>query len=435
MERHKVASMDNPWEIMDGGVSVRPRTNPLKMFVRGVETTGGGPIRVSSWRAVEPASPELQNTAVPLFPAIDLIAFVGIIMSLMAVVFGYDAICGEKQRGTLRLMLSYSVPRHTVLIAKWIGGYVTLITPLLLTVLAGAAIVGAQRDIALDAGRWARLAAILGFAVLYVAAMYSLAIYVSCLTANPATSVLILLSVWVVVVLAIPNLSPHVAGILRPAADPLEIAQARDQVQRSIWDRDEGVMQEKQEEYEKQHGIPHRWWETDPSFRNKPENQEKLRAWREFMEELDHECTLIILDGYRKVAERYGRQVDAQTDLSRWIGRVSPFSCFALAATELADVGIMEGKRYLEQAYAFQRTLCDYGFNEIRAHREYERKHKKPPPPWNKSKQKPVPEFHYVPAPPREYVRAATVDGGILLGGVFVLFMLSFVTFLRYDVR
>ena len=46
-----------------------------------------------------------------------------LIFWLLAIVFGYDAICGEKERGTLRLMLSCSVPRDTVLLAKWIGGF------------------------------------------------------------------------------------------------------------------------------------------------------------------------------------------------------------------------------------------------------------------------------------------------------------------------
>ena len=39
----------------------------------------------------------LPNPIVPLFPAMDIIVFAGIIMSLLAIVFGYDAVCGEKE--------------------------------------------------------------------------------------------------------------------------------------------------------------------------------------------------------------------------------------------------------------------------------------------------------------------------------------------------
>ena len=43
--------------------------------------------------------------------------------------------CGEKESGLLRLVLSNAAPRHQVLLSKWFGGYVTLIMPFLLAVL------------------------------------------------------------------------------------------------------------------------------------------------------------------------------------------------------------------------------------------------------------------------------------------------------------
>ena len=257
MEKHRIEEIRWPWDLPWEGVRIHRRPNPLKIFVRGVTDANGGTVRVVSHERLQPVIRDVQNTALPLFPSIDLVAFVGLILSLMAIVFGYDAVCGEKERGTLRLMLSYSVPRHLVLLSKWIGGYVTLIVPFLLTVMVGMIIVKIQPDVALDEGQWGRLAVIVGFALLYVAAMYSMSVLVSCLTARSATSVMILLSLWVVLVLAVPNLSPHIARVLRPAANAQEVQDVRRQASEDIWRR---LVRQKMEAYDKEHGFGRRWW-------------------------------------------------------------------------------------------------------------------------------------------------------------------------------
>jgi hypothetical protein len=125
-----------------------------------------------------------------------------------------------------------------------------------------------------------------------------------------------------------------------------------------------------------------------------------------------------------------------QIALSRWIGRASPFTCFALAATELADAGIMEKTRLMEQLRVYQVDLCEYACDEWLARHELEMANQgKSPGPWDKTRVKAVPQFYYVPAAAGEYARVAAVDGGILAGMAFVFFMLSFAAFLRYDVR
>ena len=430
MERQRVDSLNQPWSFPWEGITAYRRPNPLKVFVRGVEDTNGGAVRVSARQKLQPILRGLQNTAVPLFPPIDLVAFVGLIMSLMAIVFGYDAICGEKERGTLRLMLSYSIPRDKVLLGKWIGGYVTLMTPFLLTVLVGAVIVMIQRHIALDAGQWSRLVAILGFALLYIAAMYSLAILVSCLTGRAATSVMLLLTVWVIIVLAIPNLSPHLAGMFRPAANAQEVESASATAAERIWKEVREVM----EAYRKDHGIDEQWYES-VNWGNW-EDMEKIYDMWMYGWPLEKQAALKVLNEYGKIDQRYGAQMAAQVQLTRWIGRASPFSCFALAATELADAGTMENTRYLEQLKAFQIELCDYAFDECISmeHKHMQRKGKSPGP-WHKFRDKPVPSFNYVPAAARDYVAKVAVDCGILAGLTLLLFLLSYVKFMRYDVR
>ncbi len=432
MLKRRLETMDHPGRFVWEGTTVYRRPNPLKIFVRGVDESYGAGMRVSARDPVRPIIRDMQNTAVPLFPSIDLVTFVGLIMSLMALVFGYDAICGEKQRGTLRLMLSYSVPRHLVLISKWIGGYVTLVVPFLLTIVVGAVIVLIQPNIALQSGQWVRLAVIAGLALLYVAAIYSLAVCVSCLTSRAATSVMILLSIWVVLILVIPNLSPYLAQVWQPTASALETEKTRRTAVEETWER---LYEQQRREYDKEHGFKDRWWE-DINW-NDWESRKTVQLRELYLLNYQRKASQQVLKEHEKIDQRWAGHMNVQIALSRWIGRVSPFACFALAAAELADEGVLEKTRYLDQLRAHQNILLTYAYDEWEERERYTLEHEgEGKGPWQgENRLKPTPEFHYVAAGAREYVQEVAVDAGILAGMVLVCFMLSYVRFLRYDVR
>ena len=435
IERGRIDKWDHPWRFVWQGVTERLRPNALKIFVRGTDDAYGQATRVASKEQLRPLIRDLSNTAVPLFPSIDLVIFVGVIMSLMAVVFGYDAICGEKERGTLRLMLSYSVGRHEVLLSKWIGGYVTLVVPFLLTVIVGAVIVKIQPSVSLNDGQWGRLLLIVVFSLLYIATIYSLAICVSCFSARSSTSVMVLLSIWVILVLAVPNLSPHLAQMVCPTSNAQDVENARRTASEEIWTR---VVEDKMKVYDKSHGFEDffkgQWWrKVSWEDWSQVEPIQRRRRYELGLERAGH---LDRLEEFGKIEHSYGLKMDAQVRVSRWIGRVSPFSCFAMAATELADAGVLGEKRYQKQLRKYQRILCEYAHDEWLAMNEYELEHEgKGQGPWYKVRVREVPRFHYVRPVARDYAGMVAVEGGILAGMTFLLFMLSYIKFLRYDVR
>ena len=73
-----------------------------------------------------------SNPVFSVFGALDLTFIVKIVLSLFAILFTYDAIVGEKERGTLKLTLSNRVPRDRLILGKVIGGYISLLIPLII---------------------------------------------------------------------------------------------------------------------------------------------------------------------------------------------------------------------------------------------------------------------------------------------------------------
>ena len=431
--RNRVKKMDHPWRTVYEGMTIRQASNPLKIFVRGVESTNGMSVHVKGLEPAQFFGAFVPNPLVPLFPEMDMINFVGIIMSLLAIVFGYDAICGEKQRGTLRLMLSYSVPRDKVLLGKWIGGLVTLVMPFLLTIIAAVAIVLVQANVSLTQTEWHKFAGVCGLGLLYIAAMYSMALWISCMTPRPSTSVMILVTIWLVLILAVPNLSPYLAQSLKPTRNPIELETARTAKTKDIWKK---LIDDPCVAYNKKHGFKtDRWWDEIEWS----DNEGWKRGHKRWMFELGcmgKACAQVAKES-RKIDEDFERDLDTQIRLSRWISRLSPFSSFAMAATEVTDTGLLGKRHFIKQVRDYQEKLAAYGFREWLARDEQELEIHgtgKKMPDWP-SKDRPIPQFAYVPQAEKECLPMIVLDAGILCALVLVFFMLSFVGFLRYDVR
>ena len=83
--------------------------------------------------------------------------FIGVFMSFFVILFTFDAVAGERARGTLSLMMSNPISRGQVLFAKYLGTFFTLIIPLLIGVLMNLLIIYISGNIPFDSGSWLRI--------------------------------------------------------------------------------------------------------------------------------------------------------------------------------------------------------------------------------------------------------------------------------------
>ena len=89
------------------------------------------------WRLRYPQSnPNLWNIR-PDYTQIDWVFIIALVLSFVAILFTFDAISGERERGTLRLTLSNSVSRGAVLFAKFLGAFLSISIPFLIGALIG----------------------------------------------------------------------------------------------------------------------------------------------------------------------------------------------------------------------------------------------------------------------------------------------------------
>ena len=278
----------------------------LAVLARGLE--GSLPAQISSggWFTRRSSEDRLgRNILLEIFQAPDFAYVVNMVLSLLALLFVFDSVCGEKERGTLKLLLSSSVPRDTVLLGKWVGGYLSIAGPFAAAAAAGFLYLSLSGSLPLEAEVVSRFAAILAVSFLYISACFSLGLLISTLAHRGATALLMALLVWIGWILVVPNLAPVVARL----AAPVPSRQVIDAEQQAI-DREAELLM----------GAI-----TKSKVYGDPQQMERIREETEQRKRK--------LDGF------YKDRMSRQTSLSQNLARLSPSASYLLAATRLAGTG------------------------------------------------------------------------------------------------
>ena len=184
--------------------------SPLHFCAEGGETFL--PDRVDSsyyterfWRLRYPdVNINMMNVG-PDVSQVDWAFIIGYILSLIALIFTFDAISGEREHGTLRLMLANSIPRHTVLIGKFFGALISTTVPFMLAVLVNLLMLSTSSAVHLNSQAWGRLGIIFCIALLYTCLFLALGLLVSARVQRNAVSLVILLLTWVTFVVFMPS--------------------------------------------------------------------------------------------------------------------------------------------------------------------------------------------------------------------------------------
>jgi ABC-type transport system involved in multi-copper enzyme maturation permease subunit len=215
--------------------TVLRQPDPMSVFVSGLSSDIGRWSDIQQSEAVK-----LRHSAYsddPLFAVFRMVDFaliVQVVLSLLAILFTYDAVSGERESGTLKLIFANGVPRATYLLAKCIGSWIGLVVPLLIPMLLGVLIVQLS-GIALTGDLLGRLVALIGVSLLFFSLFIVLGVLVSTLTRRSAVSFLVSLVLWIGFVLIIPRGGMMAAGQLVHVPRVAEIEGKRDGFAKDLW--------------------------------------------------------------------------------------------------------------------------------------------------------------------------------------------------------
>ena len=426
LHRNEVLQRSEAWSLWQGVTVDRP-LNSMGVLVRGLSSELTESVKLQPGGRLQFPEMYAQNPVVSLFPVVDFVFIVGIIMSLLALAFSYDAVSGERESGVLKIVMSYSVPRDQLLLGKWIGGYAALAIPFLASFLAGLVVLGlfVAGDMGLD--QVLAVLLLLGVALLYIAGIYSLGIFVSCRTENASTSITVLLLVWVATILAVPNMAPYITSQLLPVPSRQSVDREKAEVQRQV----SGKFQEMVKEEQERTGRENVW--SDEDFRDRIEAaQEESRAQMQ------------------KIEDSYVAKVQEQTRWSGIVARLSPLTSFNLAALDLGAAGIEQEVGFVEALKNYTTTWEEYSQEKRAAFEKFQME-------WQRRQEagenadfeeyqrqmeqfqnmdfSDYPRFQFQYMSLADRLSLIYTDVLLLVLWNVLFFLLAFFSFLRYDVR
>ncbi len=425
--------------------------NPMSIFNQGMDKRLGNTIRVDHsfvpclWDAQLHGS---ENSLLDRFSSIDLTFIFQVVLSLLALLFAYDAITGERERGVLRLTLANPVSRSLILLSKYISAMVCLMVPLIISLLLAQILFVLSGKIALSNDDWLRIGGILLTSVVYLSAFYLTGLMISAASRRSATALMLSMFAWVFLVLVYPNLSVFLANRFWRTEAKLE--SGYEEI-KQIW---EGYERER-EDFLRNDLVEGEAWpppmsmsnsqgwhsESDSTtllhYRSETQNVRKLYGDSENMiphMKAYYQFTVLLRIRTAEKAWLARQRVLKQTflrkaEVTKNMMRLSPAVMYDLATAAWASTDLREMEHFIAQVQQHRHTLIAYFRNKDAFSSRHWFASDKGKVSWDD-----LPQFSYYRADVWTSARHALLDLAVLLVINVALFMMTFVVFMRQEV-
>jgi len=190
--------------------------SPLIVFSRGVDLPSSIVLNIRpDWVPRYEQTTVGSNPLMRIFDTLDVATVLRILFALLVILLTYDSFSGEKENGTLQMILSNPVSRVRVLTGKIIGALMIVAVVAVLTFVITLIVLQAVSRIALSSGDYLRAFIILVATLLYLAIFAILGSLASIRLHHSSTSLIVLLFLWFVVAILQPNASTYLASELK----------------------------------------------------------------------------------------------------------------------------------------------------------------------------------------------------------------------------
>ena len=374
-------------------------------------------LEMDYFRTSVPQTYSAYNRYFRSFVALDWANIIMYFLSFICLCFAYDAFSGEKEQGTLKLMLASSVPRRKILLGKFFALWCILLTPVVIGVVIHLLIAQFSSGIALTTADYGKIIVFLFALFLFIGVNILLFYAISLFTPHSTVSSIVCLLVWIVFVFVLPNTGWLIAGKLYPIPS---IAEQKLREEALVNDADDKSI---------------RWsdlWRSQ--WEQHAEDVHKWKDKRNRMEAI-----------HRDVWEDYRNRLFRQTDMSIALSKISPFMVFRLMNDRIADNNYYGYRNFHRQAVAYQDDYRSFIIDKDAADPRSRHLIWNDPPGWDKKclgfisnetvAADEIPVFAYRSPDISALLYNCRGDIAILLLWLAALFGLVYFAFARYDVR
>ena len=369
VKRSQAEAKENPPNAQDPNVEVSKlflKPTPLSVFANGLEEalptylgmTRNGVRQSSTGLAQASLSYALGN--------LDFLFIVGTVFSLLALLFTFDAVAGEREAGTLRINLSNSLPRDVFLWSKLIGGYLVFVVPFLVSFLLGLLLLVWQGFPLGEPNIALPVLSLTLISLLYIAVFFAIGVVISTYLDNAKTALIVAFTFWVFAVLIAPRGAFVVAKLISPTRTEQAVYMAKTTLRNNLSKgKDEKIWKKMSEVMGSGRGT----MGTTPGMGahlsinlSDPETTKKMD---EIKRPINEEFRLEFQNQSDKIDREYQREKDRQEQIGETLSRIAPTSSLIYTSMNLTQTGKLKRKLYFEAGERYYNQLDASYFSEV----------------------------------------------------------------------
>jgi ABC-type transport system involved in multi-copper enzyme maturation permease subunit len=336
------------------------KPTPLSIFARGISYNVGDRVKVffgDKPMLSEGKAESRDNPFLNRFFTFDFVSVLVIIMSLMAFLFTYDICTGERESGTLKMMLANPVSRSAILMGKLLGTFLTLIPMLIFSFGLCLLVIILHKAIAFSGPEWIRIGVMILFSVVFLILFMIVGLFISSRVRHSATSIVICLIVWVIFLFIIPNLASYSAKSFIRVGSSENLEYDINSIEKEFQDK-AGEFSVKQQQPDWS-GSSY-YWGGEDGF--------KLigGATKNFMERerrINEYCGPLLIQYADKkwpFREQYLHELEKQQKLAKYLSFLSPSEIFKESASALCSTNYESHNNFLNQTRNYRELLINY---------------------------------------------------------------------------
>ena len=358
VKREQAETEENPPNAQDPNTEVSKlflKPTPLSVFANGLEDALPTYLGMTRNGVQQGSAGVSQASVAYVLGNLDFLFIVGTVFSLLALLFTFDAVAGEREAGTLRINLSNSLPRDVFLWSKLIGGYIVFVVPFLVSFLLGLLLLVWQGfplgeiEVALP------VFCLTLISLLYIAVFFAIGVFISTYLDNAKTALIVVFTFWVFAVLIVPRGAFVVAKLVAPTRTEQAVYMEKTVLRNNLSkDKDEKINEKMAEAFAGNEGIVIR--SDDPTF------QEKMDTLKKPIEE---EFRLAFQNQTDKIDRDYQREKARQEYVGETLSRIAPTSSLSYIAINLTQTGKLKRDLYFQAGERYYSQLNDSYFSEI----------------------------------------------------------------------
>jgi ABC-type transport system involved in multi-copper enzyme maturation permease subunit len=160
-------------------------------------------------QTLTPTTVQTTNNWMARFEVVDWTVISRYVISFLCIILAYNALSGEREQGTLQLVLANPVSRASFLLGKFLAHWLTVISSSIIGALISLVILALSGVLTIDGGV---LLGVTAWLALLCALFLLLGMGISSLSNSSATSLIFLVTAWTVVVVVVPQTSYLIAA-------------------------------------------------------------------------------------------------------------------------------------------------------------------------------------------------------------------------------